>query len=64
MKQCFKDQFLGKVNLDIVWFSEDVFQIMWDKVCMKYERMAEAYPPKAGSLSQPLNPLPHYSSLN
>ena len=53
----------GKVNLDTVRFSEDFSQIMWDKVC-EYERMAEAYPPKPCSLSQPLNPLPHYSSLN
>lgn len=53
----------GKVNLDTVRHSEDFSQIMWDKVCA-HERMAEAYPPKPRSLSQPLNPLPHYSSLN
>lgn len=60
---CIKAVFRGKINLDIVRCSKDFWEIMWDKVC-KYERIVGADPPRASSLSQPLNPLPSYSSLN
>lgn len=63
VKHCIKEVFRGKSNLAKVRCSKDFWEIMWDKVC-KYERMIGAYPPKVSSLSEALNPLPSYSSLN